>query len=785
MRLRSLELENFRRHRRTRLDFQDGVTALVGPNGAGKSTLIEAVAFALFGPRAAGTGKDLVRSESAGPGDNVRVALELEVGGQAVRIVRELRGRPQSPLASLEVDGHVQVQPIAGSSDQATLLVERLLGLDRDGFFQTVVARQGELDRLSRLKPAERRTFVLDLVGIGAVDAAITRARESRNAVKLQADEAARHVGDPALLDARVASAQQADATAAAAAKVAHERKVEAEALAVQASARHEAARQAANERAALDHQVALLSERAAGLHRESARTRAEVAQAEAHAARVPELRAALASAEPFEAQLANAQGLVLVRQQRTVQVARIAQQTALLGKLTAEADAIVAPPLPDVPRLAHAAEACQAASVQAERERAVATERASQARQSAAALAALQGGKCPSCQQPVTPEHVAAERAAASDRLAAAEAEAARSAALARQAAHQVAAAREAVAAAQLEMRRSEAAHRRKAELAEQAANLRSALAALEETLPPDPGPVAELAELQRHAEQARAARLQLASCEAAAARLPPLRQAATQAERLQQATDAELGALNLRLATQPDAAAGLRKAKADSEQAWTLAAAARADHTAALLAGQAAQAALELALAEQARDGSARARLAALQKDLAAWTAVVGAAGGGLLERFREHLVSRAAPAINQEASHLLSLFTQGRYTELVLDESYEVWMGDGGVLHPIERFSGGEQDLAHLALRLGISRLLATRANAPEIRFLALDEVFSSLDQERCTTLLGALHNLGGLYSQVLAVTHLERLQESFDGVAHVGLVDGEAHVTVHTG
>jgi exonuclease SbcC len=72
VRLRSLELENFRRHRRTRLDFQDGVTAVVGPNGAGKSTLLEAIAFALYGPRVAATGKELIRSDAAPPGDHVR-----------------------------------------------------------------------------------------------------------------------------------------------------------------------------------------------------------------------------------------------------------------------------------------------------------------------------------------------------------------------------------------------------------------------------------------------------------------------------------------------------------------------------------------------------------------------------------------------------------------------------------------------------------------------------------------------------------------------------------------
>lgn len=786
MKLRTLELENFRRHRRTRLDLGDGVTALIGPNGAGKSTLIEALAFALYGPRVAATGKDLIRSDAAPPGDSVRVALELELGGQTIRVVRELRGRVQSPLASVEVDGHVQVQPIAGSSDQATQLLERLLGLDRDGFLQTVVARQGELDRLSRLKPAERRAFVLDLVGIGAVDAAITTAREARNALRVQTEEAARHVGDPGQLALQVelAKATQAD-TAAAAAKAAA-RKAETEAAAQQASARHEQARQAAAGRTRLEHQAVVLAERVAALRREVEAARTRLAAAEAQAARLPELQAALARVEQAERQLVTVQGQVLIVQQRTAQVARIATYEVTLQRAEQESAQLQVPPAPDVAALAAASDAAQAHAVQAERDRAVAAERSRQAREAAAALAKLRGSaRCPSCQQPVTAEHLEQERAAAAALLQAAESAATAAVTASQAAAAALKQARDRLAAGHLEQRRHEAAARRKAELDEQAAALRSTVATLREALPPDPGPLPDLRSLEAQAAEARNARLLVAAGEAAAGQVPALRTALVDADRAMQAADAESGELRLRLATQPDTAAGLAKAKAESEAAWRLADQARAANTTAMLSAQAAQAALDAAEAEQARSSAARQRLDALVADLGRWTAVVGAAGGGLLERFREHLVARTAPAINQEASHLLALFTQGRYTELVLDGDYELWMGDAGVLHPIERFSGGERDLAHLALRLGISRLLATRSNAPEIRFLALDEVFSSLDQERCTALLGALQNLGGLYGQILAVTHIERLQESFDGVVRVQLTDGEAQVTAHAG
>ena len=48
MRIVSLELENTKSYQTSRIDFTDGVNAIVGHNGAGKSTILEAIGFALF-----------------------------------------------------------------------------------------------------------------------------------------------------------------------------------------------------------------------------------------------------------------------------------------------------------------------------------------------------------------------------------------------------------------------------------------------------------------------------------------------------------------------------------------------------------------------------------------------------------------------------------------------------------------------------------------------------------------------------------------------------------------
>ncbi len=44
-----MELRNYRKFRDARIEFPDGVVAIVGNNGTGKTTILEAVTWALFG----------------------------------------------------------------------------------------------------------------------------------------------------------------------------------------------------------------------------------------------------------------------------------------------------------------------------------------------------------------------------------------------------------------------------------------------------------------------------------------------------------------------------------------------------------------------------------------------------------------------------------------------------------------------------------------------------------------------------------------------------------------
>src|SRR5690348_8660191 len=101
-----LTMENFRRFvATTPIVFQSGLTILSGSNGAGKSTTIEALLYALFGPRY-GQERD-VRSDAAL--GNPTVSCELEIDGRSVRVERS------GNRVELTVDGVTLVKAKAGS----------------------------------------------------------------------------------------------------------------------------------------------------------------------------------------------------------------------------------------------------------------------------------------------------------------------------------------------------------------------------------------------------------------------------------------------------------------------------------------------------------------------------------------------------------------------------------------------------------------------------------------------------------------------------------------------
>jgi exonuclease SbcC len=125
--------------------------------------------------------------------------------------------------------------------------------------------------------------------------------------------------------------------------------------------------------------------------------------------------------------------------------------------------------------------------------------------------------------------------------------------------------------------------------------------------------------------------------------------------------------------------------------------------------------------------------------------------------LSALREDASRRARPTLEHETALLLGQITRGRYSVVEMSPSYQLQIADGRQLHPVKRFSGGEQNLAALCLRLALSRTLA-RSRGAETGFVLLDEVFGSQDPERRRALLEQLHAIAeSEFRQVFVISH----------------------------
>lgn len=174
--LKNLTLKNFRKFKNATIEFPDGVTGVVGLNGAGKSTIFEAVAWVLYGPVAARTAADQIKTKNLASTDPCRVELEFVFEGENYRVVREMKGKSLTVQATATINGKVA----ATSAESVTRFIQKKLGMDFKSFFTSIFARQKELNALSSMNASERRPLILRMIGIDSLDDVIKEIRSDK-----------------------------------------------------------------------------------------------------------------------------------------------------------------------------------------------------------------------------------------------------------------------------------------------------------------------------------------------------------------------------------------------------------------------------------------------------------------------------------------------------------------------------------------------------------------------------------------------------------------------------
>ena len=180
MKLISLDITNFRVIKKARIEFPDKVIGIIGPNGAGKSSIIEAISYALYGNQSARTGKDEIKGTYAQPGEDCRVELEFLINEGKYKVIRKLIGKTERAEVELYYNDATESVGV----NETKNYVGELLGLDWRGFLSSFLARQSELNALSDLTPTKRRDHIAGMLGIERLDKAIEKVKKESRFLK-------------------------------------------------------------------------------------------------------------------------------------------------------------------------------------------------------------------------------------------------------------------------------------------------------------------------------------------------------------------------------------------------------------------------------------------------------------------------------------------------------------------------------------------------------------------------------------------------------------------------
>lgn len=135
--IRSVHVENWRRHRSFTHEFEPGLNFILGPNGRGKTSILQAIHFALFGGSTA-FAKEAVRYDATA----AAVSVEFDIDGGIVRLGRSVDARGRSTE-------HVAQNNVGKTKGPKTIdeLLASTLGADPIFLSQLTLLAEGDIYR--------------------------------------------------------------------------------------------------------------------------------------------------------------------------------------------------------------------------------------------------------------------------------------------------------------------------------------------------------------------------------------------------------------------------------------------------------------------------------------------------------------------------------------------------------------------------------------------------------------------------------------------------------------
>lgn len=784
MRINSIRLQNFRQHTDTYLEFDRGLTGIIGANGTGKSTILEAIAWALYGNPAARGLRDSIRSLRAPARASVRVELDFELGGHRYHVARGLN------TAELYLD-RASI-PIANSNSGVSEVLRRRLGMSREEFFNTYFTGQKELSLMAAMGATERGQFLSRLLGYERLRVAQDLARERRRIIAAEATGVKSGMPDAGVVRRAAAEAGEHLVSADAHARAVQVRRTEAtEAVvalepqwkAVQAE-RERLHRIESDVRVAEGEHAARLSE----LERQDreltdlAASHAELETLRASIQPLAGIRGELEAMDRLAREDGRRQMLALREREMASDLARLIERRTQLEtapRLEEEGAVDLKSRRAEFDEVERALEAARTEWVRDKQEADTKIEQLKQTqveykKQRELLVNEGENGTCPICERSLG-DHYRTVLDSIDEQLASI----AENGRYFHARVEQLATLPPDVAA--LEEKKKDLAelvgkldkkmtriHLGVQELATVDTDLADRAtkhAALVVELSQVPGGY-----LADHHASLRKQRDDLQALESRATKLVGALEREGQLRMDRERVVAAIGVIRIRIAelaaeraTVPDidvrfeALRGRYDAATARHRATEVeTATAQARHASAVVAAEVAtRAATDLDRAMTRLEELSAERRLHEELDRA-------------YSDLRTELNVQLRPDISERASVLLAELTDGRYSELELDENYDIIVIEDSL--PKTVISGGEEDLTNLVLRLAISQMIAERAGQP-LSLLILDEVFGSLDQSRRDNVVDLLRRLHDRFEQVIVITHIESVRDGLDRVISV--------------
>jgi exonuclease SbcC len=775
MTLESLRLQNFKRYASYEITFESGLCGILGRNGRGKSTIFDGVFFALYGDYKGS--KELI--PTAGSTGGVKVELNFEIEGKSYTAIREFRGKALTAYATLK-EGD---ESIVSGAREVTTAVTKLLGMGKEAFLHTVFASQKELTALSSMKNDERKAMMRRLLGLEKIDKIEAMIREeltelnrdikSASAFLLSDETLKQHRDD---LTSKTALSQTLEATLKTAyeaaktlvetqqkAKEERQKKLDALEKAQQTLALHQ------KQLVELETELKNLN-----AHHTNYTTqlplKGQLATLELSLKAQDELKTKFLQKVGLEKEQEELRKGYTARKEEVSQLTKeITPLEEMQKQLTAEQTAL---------------SELKAALLKLDTEITALTAEIGSNRSNIAKVTKQvetitdlgRESSCPTCTRPLMEQYdsvLASLHTEISEvyqkqidvlqlRLNALTEQKTASQKVTDEAQQKFNTLQTQIALLQSKSKDLLKAKELFLEVETRGLSNKAALALLGSITYDENAHNAFKEQHTNLKPQVEA----LIKLEALIATIPTKTEA-LQALQTQIKTDEASIATTQALITADTYRPEIHNEAITNAKASETAKDAKAvEHNAAVLEQTNIRRDIETIDKEIKRDETNRTSLKTRENDRNDYEKLKA-----VMSEFKTHINARVAPRIGEVASEMYSRITRGRYQHIEVSPEFDFYIYDNGKRYPIERFSGGEIDLANLVLRIAISKTLGELSGGGNIGFLAFDEVFGSQDEERRIQIMEAFHTISESYRQIFLISHETEIKEMFERVVEL--------------